>query len=45
MLLLSHKKKMGSVLVRCIYLEPAIHSEVSQKERNKYHTLMHIYEI
>ena len=23
--------------------EPIIYSEVSQKERNKYHTLMHIY--
>ena len=26
-------------------LEPIIHSEVSQKEKNKYHILMHIYGI
>ena len=39
------KKKFGSVLVRCIYLEPAIQSKVSQKEKNRYHILMHIYEI
>ena len=27
------------------YLEPVIQSEISQKEKNKYHTLMHIYGI
>ena len=26
-------------------LEPIIQSEVSQKDKNKYHTLMHIYGI
>ena len=26
-------------------LEPVIQSEVSQKEKNKYHILMHIYGI
>ena len=26
-------------------LEPVIQSEVSQKEKNKYHILMHIFEI
>ena len=35
---LSHKKRNGfeSVEVRWVKLEPAIQSEVSQKERNKY---------
>ena len=32
-----------SVLVRWMNLEPVIQSEVSQKEKNKYHILMHIY--
>ena len=32
-----------SVLVRWMtLLEPVLESEVSQKEKNKYHTLMHI---
>ena len=26
-----------------VNLEPVIQSEVSQKEKNKYHILMHIY--
>ena len=30
-----------SVLVRWVNLEPIIQSEVSQKEKNKYHILMH----
>ena len=34
-----------SVLVRWMNLEPIIHREVSHKEKNKYHTLMHIYGI
>ena len=34
-----------SVLMRWIILEPIIQSEVSQKEKDKYHILMHIYEI
>ena len=33
-----------SVLMRWINLEPIIHSEVSQKEKDKYHILVHIYE-
>ena len=45
-ILLSHKKE-------CIWvssdewmnLEPIIQSEVSQKEKDKYHILMHIYGI
>ena len=34
-----------SVLMRWINLEPIIQSEVSQKEKYKYHLLMPIYEI
>ena len=33
-----------SVLMRWMSLEPIIQSEVSQKEKDKYHILMHIYE-
>ena len=32
-----------SVLMMWINLEPVIQSEVSQKEKNKYHILTHIY--
>ena len=32
-----------SVLMRRMNLEPIIQSEVSQKEKNKHHILMHIY--
>ena len=34
-----------SVLMRWMNLEPIIQSEVSQKEKDKYHILMHIYRI
>ena len=34
-----------SVLMRWMNLEPIIQSEVSQKEKDKYHILIHIYEI
>ena len=34
-----------SVLMRWMNLEPIIQSEVSQKEKDKYHVLMHIYGI
>ena len=34
-----------SVLMRWSNLEPIIQSEVSQKEKDKYHILMHIYGI
>ena len=34
-----------SVLVRWIKLEPIIETEVSQKEKDKYHILTHIYGI
>ena len=32
-----------SVLMRWMNLEPIIQNAVSQKERDKYHILMHIY--
>ena len=34
-----------SVLMRQMNLEPIIQGEVSQKEKDKYHLLMHIYRI
>ena len=34
-----------SVVVRWVNLEPVIQSEVSQKEKNKYHIFIHIYGI
>ena len=34
-----------SVLMRWLNLEPIIENEVSQKEKDKYHILMHIYRI
>ena len=34
-----------SVLLSWMKLEPIIRSEVSQKERDKYRILMHMYEI
>ena len=34
-----------SVLMRWMNLEPIIQTEVSQKEKDKYHILMHIYRI
>ena len=42
-ILLIHKKE--SVLMRWMNLEPIIQSEVSQKEKDKYHILAHIYGI
>ena len=39
------RNSFESVLVRWINLEPVIQSEVSQKEKDKYHILMHIYGI
>ena len=34
-----------SVLMRWMNLEPILQSEVSQKEKDKYHILTHIYGI
>ena len=39
------RKTFESVLIRWMNLEPIIQSEVSQKEKDKYHILMHIYGI
>ena len=45
-ILLSHKRNtFGSVLIRWMNLEPIIQNEVSQKEKDKYHILMHIHGI
>ena len=33
------RNEFESVVVRCVNLEPLIQSEVSQKEKNKYHIL------
>ena len=45
MLYYSAIKRNNSVLMRLMNLEPIIQSEVSQKEKDKYHILMHIYRI
>ena len=44
---LSHKKEQNYAICRNVDGpgETVIHSEVSQKEKNKYHVLMHICEI
>ena len=39
------RTKFVSVVVRWMNLEPVIHSEVSQKEKNTYCVLVHIYGI
>ena len=45
-ILLSHKRStFESVLMRWMNLEPIIQSEVREKEKDKYHILMHIYRI
>ena len=36
------RSTLESILVRWMNLEPVIQSEVSQKEKNKYHVLGHI---
>ena len=38
-------KKSESVLMRWMNLEPIIQSEVSQKDKDKYRILTHIYGI
>ena len=38
-------KTFESVLMKWMNLEPIMQSEVSQKEKNKYHILMHTYGI
>ena len=45
-ILLSHKRNtFESVLMRWMKLVPIIQSEVSQKEKDKYHILMPIFGI
>ena len=39
------RNSFESVLMQWMNLEPITQSEVSQKEENKYHILMHIYGI
>ena len=39
------KNTFESVLMRWMNLEPIILSDVSQKEKDRYHILMHIYGI
>ena len=39
------KNAFESVLMRWMKLEPIIQSEVSQKEKHQYSTLMHIHRI
>ena len=39
------KKNAFDSVLRWMNLEPIIHSEVSQKEENKYHVLTHSYGI
>jgi len=39
------RNAFGSVLMRWMNLEPIIQSEASQKEKDKYRILMHIYRI
>ena len=40
-----NRNMFESVLMRWVNLEPIIQSEVSQKEKDKYRILMHIYGI
>ena len=45
-ILLSHKRNtFESVLMRWMNLETIIQTALSQKEKDKYHILMHIYGI
>ena len=45
-ILLNYKKNtFESVLMKWMNLETIIQSEVSQKEKNKYHILTHVYGI
>ena len=39
------RNNFESVELRCMNLEPVIQSEVSQRDKSKYHILMHIYGI
>ena len=39
------RKAFESVVMMWMNLEPIIQSEVSQKEKDKYHILIHIYRV
>ena len=39
------RNECGSVLMRWMNLEPIIQSEMSQKEKDKYHILPHIWNL
>ena len=39
------RNEFESVLVRWMNIEPVIQSKVSQKGKNKYYILVHMYEI
>ena len=39
------RNTFGSVLMRWMNIVPILQREVSQKGKNKYHKLMHIYRI
>ena len=39
------RNTFDSVLMKWMNLEPIVQSELSQKEKEKYHILMHIYKI
>ena len=39
------RKAFESILMKWMNLESVMQSEVSQKEKDKYHILMHIYRI
>ena len=39
------KNTFESVLMRWMNLEPIIQTEMSQKEKDKYHIITHIYRI
>ena len=41
----SERNRFESVIVRWMNLDPIKQSEVSQKEKNKYHILTHLYGI
>ena len=42
-ILVIKRNRFESVLMKWMNLEPIIQSEVSQKEKDKYHILMHVY--
>ena len=39
------RNKFDSVPMRWMELEPILHGKLSQKEKDKYHILIHIYRI